>query len=575
MFPELVLETHLGFNVYKSKIQCNDGFSPYCLGGVIPGSDETKIEEKEVNDTETSEQMFLNHANMLINQRNIKFNFNQEYFLDYENEILYDSDQDEFYMKNNASEINDNESKELSTGFEHKCNLCSCNKGIDCLQENIYKYEKQNITIPQSALCIDEGENNLPTQLPEIKDAFLAMRPQESNTTCGLLSNIKPTDQEKTLKDNFYTAFLNSEIQNFKCAKCTNCSTCKELLNSDSKSLVSQVENEIIKANVQIDPEHLRVVIRHPVPENYKELLGSNKIQVEKKLATLDQINIDQVKESMNKLVQRGYVVPYANMSKEEKAVIDKHALEYYIPTTIVFKGNSLSTPSRVCLDASAKTSTGFALNDILPKGTVSMKMGKMLHRWRLLPVGICGDISKFYNCFFLDPDQWHLQKLRWNFDLDPQGEFETLIVKSVIYGLKNSAYSCEVGLKKIAELYPQVMDIVNSARYVDDVGLSHENLETAEENIKETLTVFANFGVNFKGNAFAISGQQPPPELADDNGNISIGACTWNVLKDTFNIQVPLIYLGKKIRGNVKGLQIFKGENVGDLLDFFPVTFA
>ena len=580
LFPELILETNLGFNVYRSKIQCNEGYSPYCLGGVIPTPDDDGFENIDM--CYNNEEMLLNHAGILINQRNLKLNFKSKYFVDHENEVYYDSDKDDFYLKEITSEHCNTESEESTTKFEHLCKTCLCNKESGPLEEQVIRYGNSNIpTTPPSLHELKEG---LGAPLSELGDAIFITKDKNENTTnkCNLLSNIKPNAREKTVKDDFYTTFLDNELQSFKCAKCTNCSTCKELLNSDSKSLVDQVENEIIKANVQIDPEHFRIVVRHPVPENYKELLAPNKKQVEKrsrlqfkKLATMQQKNVDQVKESMNKLVSRGYVVPYDSMTKEEKEVIDKHPLEYYIPTSIVFKGNSISTPSRVCLDASAKTTTGFALNDILPKGNISMKISKMLQRWRLFPIGISGDISKFYNCFYLDPEQWHLQKLRWNFDLDPEGLFQTLIVKSVIYGLKNSAYSCEVGLKKIADIYPEVTDIVEGARYVDDIAVSYEDLETAERKIKSTLEIFSKFGVNFKGNSFAISGQQPPAELIGDEGTISVAACTWNVIEDTFKIQVPTIFLGKKVRGTIVGLKVFEGENLSDLQSFFPNDFC
>ena len=133
LFPELILETNLGFNVYRSKIQCNEGYSPYCLGGVIPTPDDDGFENIDI--CHNNEEMLLNHAGILIYQRNLKLNFNNKYFVDHENEIFYDSDKDDFYLKEIISEHCNTESEKATNKFKHLCKTCLGNKESGPLRE--------------------------------------------------------------------------------------------------------------------------------------------------------------------------------------------------------------------------------------------------------------------------------------------------------------------------------------------------------------------------------------------------------------------------------------------------------
>ena len=69
-----------------------------------------------------------------------------------------------------------------------------------------------------------------------------------------------------------------------------------------------------------------------------------------------------------------------------------------------VVKESSTTTKLRVVFDASAKTSTGYSLNDILlPGPSLYPKLTKMINQFCLNKIGMSDDISKMFREISLD----------------------------------------------------------------------------------------------------------------------------------------------------------------------------
>ena len=80
----------------------------------------------------------------------------------------------------------------------------------------------------------------------------------------------------------------------------------------------------------------------------------------------------------------------------------------YYLPMHGVVKESSTTTNLRVVFDASAKTSTGYSLNDILlPGPSLYPKLTKMINQFRLNKIGMSGDISKMFREISLDKSEY------------------------------------------------------------------------------------------------------------------------------------------------------------------------
>ena len=87
----------------------------------------------------------------------------------------------------------------------------------------------------------------------------------------------------------------------------------------------------------------------------------------------------------------------------------------YYLPTHGVTKESSSTTKLRVVFDASAKTSTGTSLNDLLAIGpTLHPTLDKILIKFRTYRVAVSGDITKMYREVLLSPPDRQLHRFLW-----------------------------------------------------------------------------------------------------------------------------------------------------------------
>ena len=393
--------------------------------------------------------------------------------------------------------------------------------------------------------------------------------------------------QEKsTIKKDFYKVFLDKDLLDFRCRKCQNCRTCKGSEKRANISLKGEVENAILEQSVTIDIESSKLVACLPLPSNYEELLGDNRQYCErrlraslKRLMRLGDEERDQLKHSVQKLLDRGFICNTKDLSKSEIAILGNAKSQYHIPTGIVFKPSSVSTPARLVLDASAKTSTGYSLNCLLPKGDINLNMTKLVQVWHLMKYGVCGDLSSFYNRIYLTPELWHVQRFLWIPDLNPDGKVETFVIRTLIYGVKSSGTQCEYAIKKICQIHPRLrsaMGIGNSkgGRYVDDLANSYQDREEMESETKYTIETLEKYGLYLKSHSFAVSGKEPAKEISKD-GTVGIGSYIWYPESDHFSCNAPILFIGNKVRGSYTNLKVFEGTTEQELYNFFPKDFT
>ena len=76
--------------------------------------------------------------------------------------------------------------------------------------------------------------------------------------------------------------------------------------------------------------------------------------------------------------------------------------------------------------DASAKTSTGYSLNDILlPGPSLYPKLTKMFNQFHLNMIGMSGDISKMFREISLDKSEFEFH--RFILIVGPRGSYTTI----------------------------------------------------------------------------------------------------------------------------------------------------
>lgn len=153
--------------------------------------------------------------------------------------------------------------------------------------------------------------------------------------------------------------------------------------------------------------------------------------------------------------------VPKPNLEKPQEGV-------FYLPMHVVRKASSTTTKTRAVFDASAKSSTGVSLNDMLLVGpTVHSSLIDVLLRFRLHRVALTTDISRMYRGVELVPSDRDLHRFVWRSSVtEPLRDFR---MTRVTFGVSFAAnMSVKQNASDFAMTYPLASEAVNQSFYVD-----------------------------------------------------------------------------------------------------------
>ena len=170
--------------------------------------------------------------------------------------------------------------------------------------------------------------------------------------------------------------------------------------------------------------------------------------------------------------------VPPADLRKPESQC-------YYLPAHGVVKDSSTTTKLRVVFDASARTTTGVALNNVLLPGQnlYPLLMTVMLS-FRMHPIGMSADISKMFREVGLHLEDRDLHRfLQSGSD---GGGLKDMRMTRVTFGVTSSHFLAMQVLWQLAQdyqdQYPQAASIIMQNFYVDDVLTGASTLEEAQQ---------------------------------------------------------------------------------------------
>ena len=144
----------------------------------------------------------------------------------------------------------------------------------------------------------------------------------------------------------------------------------------------------------------------------------------------------------------------------------------YYMPVHAVTKEASTSTKVRAIFDASAPSSTGISLNDLLAVGpTLQPTLVNILLKFRSYSTAISGDISKMYREILLSPEDRPYHRFLWRKELtEPWHDWE---MQRVTFGVTSSPYLAIKTLIQTAldhgQAYPLAQEHILGSFYVDD----------------------------------------------------------------------------------------------------------
>lgn len=153
----------------------------------------------------------------------------------------------------------------------------------------------------------------------------------------------------------------------------------------------------------------------------------------------------------------------------------------YYLPHHPILKAASLTTKLRVVFDASAKSSTGVALNDVLMRGpTVQDELFLILLRFRKHQYVITADIEKMFRQISINSEDQDLQRIVWR--ANPSDTLQSYRLTTVTYGTTSASFMATQCIAVLAEEskknYPEASNAISHDFYMDDLMTGAETIE-------------------------------------------------------------------------------------------------
>ncbi|XP_026686181.1 uncharacterized protein LOC103518638 isoform X2 [Diaphorina citri] len=238
----------------------------------------------------------------------------------------------------------------------------------------------------------------------------------------------------------------------------------------------------------------------------------------------------------IQELIDNGYMAKVENQ-------LDKSG--YFIPHHTVFKPDSVSTKQRIVFDASAKTSSGRSLNDILHSGPkLYSDLFGILLNFRLFSWALNGDITKMFLQILVNQDDCKFQRLIWRFD--PSETLTSYEMKVVIFGMRCSPFLAQRTVQQLVSdeiaNYPCASGITNFL-YMDDCVASFPTETEVVLFYQDVVKLFHSGGFTFAkwiSNSNQVMDIIPESErltklVSFDNENnvVKILGMCWNASND------------------------------------------
>ena len=368
-----------------------------------------------------------------------------------------------------------------------------------------------------------------------------------------------------------------------RCSNCADCKSCKDLLLAHSNNIESTQHEEefIIKSLIKFDKKKGKFCVELPLKKDPNLSLASNAFQ-SKKIYNRITKNLDKNPEdklsaikSFNTQVELGFIQRLASLDPSlQKSILEKEI--YVIPWNVVHKTTSISTPTRIVLNASSKTKTGKSLNDILCKGIPKVDIFPLVMILLADPILLTLDLQKFYNSCIIPESQYHLQCIWWQEHLDTKKEPELYVIKTHTYGVVSSGRILELCLEEVANLHSEHKDFYDLFKrkvYVDDGFANCKTLLHAEKLKKDCERILPKMG--FKAKGYAESYCVPPPEISDEiDGRRTVGTIgmIWIPESDILMFRPPCLdFTGILHRGKLLFPNPFCGNTIQELDLFVP----
>lgn len=235
-----------------------------------------------------------------------------------------------------------------------------------------------------------------------------------------------------------------------------------------------------------------RFIVHLPLKPLVEELgcslkMATNRfLSVERRLQRDEKLK-NQYIDFMEEYIQLGHMVEVFN----EIEILRR---SFYLPHHAVIKESSLTTKVRVVFDASAKSSSGYSLNDVLMCGpTVQEDVFSILVRFRKHQYVLTSGVEKMFRQIQITKEDWDLQRIVWR--KKPSDSLRTYRLTTVTYGTTPASFlatQCLVALAdEVKDAYPDAARGILKDFYMDDLmtgGNTEEECCRLQKEIKTIL---------------------------------------------------------------------------------------
>ena len=282
-----------------------------------------------------------------------------------------------------------------------------------------------------------------------------------------------------------------------------------------------------------------RYIVSLPFKEDPSKLGHSRNIALRRLNFLLKRFEVDknfqkQYTDVMNEHIEQNHISLIENPKQGG----------YFIPHHAVVKNSSNTTKLRIVQDASAKTSSGLSLNDILMRGpTIQDDLFSLLIRMRFPNFVIVADIVKMYLQFLVNEKDREYQKILWIVD----GQIKEFHLNRIVFGEKSSPYLAVKCLFRLAEdeglRFPSAAKVLKNDCYIDNIITGVNSIEEGQKLVSELVEILATAKLQLRQwacNDVRILKDIPAQDFdknfyLDKDHKVKTLGAFWQALKDCF----------------------------------------
>lgn len=251
----------------------------------------------------------------------------------------------------------------------------------------------------------------------------------------------------------------------------------------------------------------------------------------------LNSLNLDHLKE-YNEIF-----LDYLAKGIIELAPVKTNNLTHYL----CHRGRLQKGKIRIVFDASAKTKSGFSLNDLIFKGPkLQEDIVKLLINFRLHAIGLTSDIEKAFLQINLNEIDRDCVRFLWIKDLTKPPEGDNLAYyrfARVPFGVNASPFLLNMVLQEHLSSSPSNdwHKFGQDKFYVDNLVASVKDVNSAIQLFQSLTSKLKDIGMNLRdwtsnNNEFV---KALPSHLTDSKEIISILGLVWNKLDDSISVKI------------------------------------